>query len=99
MTTFGPEHYATLRRLGLEWSFRSSALTSGGAFVYCDLTDKCTRLVVVTAEGANHADAICKATELAVHRDAELKRAATERAELTAANNTLTRQLQEAKGG
>ena len=48
---------------------------------------------------ASHADAICKATELAVHRDNEIKRAATERAELTAENNKLTRQLQEAKGG
>ena len=97
--TFTNEHYRVLRELGLEWSFRSSALTSSGAFVYCDLTDRSSRLVVTTAEGASHADALCKAVELAVHRDSEIKRAATERAELTAENNKLTRQLQEAKGG
>lgn len=96
--TFTSEHYRVLRELGLEWSFRTSMVTSDGVSVYCDLTDRSSRLVVVTAEGANHADAICKATELAVHRDSEIKRAATERAALTAENNKLTRHLQEAKG-
>ena len=66
---FTSKHYRVLRELRLTWNFRLKSICPAERVVICDLTSEETKLVILSVEGSDEADAIVKAVELALHRD------------------------------